>query len=337
MKESGTDQINKLLDSGVRILRFPSRLENEYIQHYIESEHIISIPRYTFGFIIFLLFSVLDYYVFPFDKAVAAWGFRAATVLIALAITVLGMKYRYTKTGFLFGASVVLAVFAAEVAIDHIGMVAAGYRMPLGSLFVIVYFCTIMSFPFLYSLYVVLIMIFIQLAGIIYFSGLHAGEIINTLLFYLFIPIMLLASVYLKDADKRKIFLLNMLRQKYEKSKLNESDAEKIISELENLMIKDCPWFDSELSMNDVAKAISVSRHQLTQAINEKLGINFNNYINGFRIRYIIEEMQKSGEKGDERKVLELAFSAGFNSKATFNRIFKEMTGLTPSQYRRKI
>jgi len=46
--------------------------------------------------------------------------------------------------------------------------------------------------------------------------------------------------------------------------------------------------------------------------------------------------MKKISSDRSRRTFLELALSAGFNSKSSFNRVFREMTGMTPSQYRRK-
>ena len=336
MGEVITQQVQGLLDSGIKMLRFPAPLEQEYINGYVASEHIVSIKRYTFGFLIFLLFSFLDYSLLPLHQAAVAWTVLAVAVLLAAVITVSGLRYRHAKAGFFIGGSVVLTIFTAQVAIDCIGRVSAGNRMPLGSLFVIVYFCTIMSLPFLYSACIVLIMLIIQVMGMFLLSGLYPWEILNTLLFYKMIHVMLLASVYWKDTARRKIFLLNMLRQKYEKSRLDESEAGRITDLLEAYMSRESPWLQSELSIADVAREIGVSRHQLTQAINERLGMNFNAYINGYRIRHVVGEMEKRSGDSSRRTFLELALNAGFNSKSSFNRIFRDVTGMSPSQYRKK-
>ena len=336
MSEIIANQVRSLLDSGISMLRFPPQLEKGYIEQYVASENVVSPKRYILGFIIFSLFSFLDYSLHPLHEAAAAWIVRGAAVCTALVITFAGLRFRHSRTGFYIAAFVVLTIFTAQVAIDCIGRVAAGNRMPLGSLFVIVYFCTIMSLPFLYSVCVVLIMLAIQVLGMVYLSGLYPWEMLNILLFYIFIPVMLLVSVYWNDKARRKIFLLNMLRQKYEKSKLDESEAERIIAILEERMNNERPWLQSELSITEVARDIGVSRHQMTQAINEHLGMNFNTYVNGYRIRHIVSEMKKVSSDRSRRTFLELALSAGFNSKSSFNRVFREMTGMTPSQYRRK-
>ncbi len=68
--------------------------------------------------------------------------------------------------------------------------------------------------------------------------------------------------------------------------------------------------------------------------INEKHDKNFFLYINEFRIR----EAQKmmSDKNNTEMSILRIAYEIGFNSKATFNRMFKTVTGLTPTEYRRR-
>ena len=55
--------------------------------------------------------------------------------------------------------------------------------------------------------------------------------------------------------------------------------------------------------------------------------------MNEYRINYIRERMQQD----QSSKILDLAMTAGFSSKSTFNAVFKQFTGLTPSQYRRQL
>jgi AraC-like DNA-binding protein len=76
-----------------------------------------------------------------------------------------------------------------------------------------------------------------------------------------------------------------------------------------------------------------VSRNLLSQAINERTGQNFYDFVNFYRVETVKERL-KDPEKRD-MNVLHIAFDAGFNTKATFNAVFKKSTGLTPSQYRK--
>jgi AraC-like DNA-binding protein len=63
--------------------------------------------------------------------------------------------------------------------------------------------------------------------------------------------------------------------------------------------------------------------------------MNFNDYINSFRI----EEIKKRFENGETEDftVLGIALDSGFNSKTTFNRAFKKYTGSTPQFYIQKL
>jgi AraC-like DNA-binding protein len=65
------------------------------------------------------------------------------------------------------------------------------------------------------------------------------------------------------------------------------------------------------------------------------MGTNFYEYINGFRVATFKQKVQN----GDAQQftLLALAYESGFNSKASFNRIFKKQTGLTPSQFKKQV
>lgn len=96
---------------------------------------------------------------------------------------------------------------------------------------------------------------------------------------------------------------------------------------------KEKPYLNPELTLTDLAKQLGMGRNQLSSVINQGMGDNFYNFINGYRIeevkRLIKEDLQK------RHNLLSLANEAGFNSKSSFNKIFKDLTGLTPSEYRK--
>jgi AraC-like DNA-binding protein len=92
------------------------------------------------------------------------------------------------------------------------------------------------------------------------------------------------------------------------------------------------PFLNPELTLIDLAKQIAISRNQLSQVINTGVGDNFYNFINKFRVEEVKELIKK--DTGKQFTILSLANDAGFNSKSSFNNIFKKMTGLTPSEYR---
>jgi len=91
------------------------------------------------------------------------------------------------------------------------------------------------------------------------------------------------------------------------------------------------PYLNPELSLPGLASSIDISRNQLSNVINQIHQKNFYEFVNQYRIDEVKKLMIDPSNK--HLKLMSLAYDAGFNSKATFNRIFKQMTNLTPSQY----
>nr|WP_249067161.1 helix-turn-helix domain-containing protein [Halalkalibaculum roseum] len=70
---------------------------------------------------------------------------------------------------------------------------------------------------------------------------------------------------------------------------------------------------------------------KVSHLINQYLDTTFYNLMNTYRIDMFKEKVKK-GEL-EQKTILALALESGFNSKATFNRVFKQNEGMTPSQY----
>jgi len=88
------------------------------------------------------------------------------------------------------------------------------------------------------------------------------------------------------------------------------------------------------LKIDDLAQRVSLSPKLLSTLINRRFKVNFFEYINSFRLREIKRYL--SDPQMSDHSTIELAFRAGYNSKSSFNRLFKLETGMTPSQYRIK-
>jgi AraC-like DNA-binding protein len=76
-----------------------------------------------------------------------------------------------------------------------------------------------------------------------------------------------------------------------------------------------------------------MSRHHLTQLLNEKVEKNFYTFINEYRIGEAIDRLN---DPSLQVNILSLAFDCGFNSKSSFNNYFKKITGHTPTSYRKQ-
>jgi AraC-like DNA-binding protein len=99
-------------------------------------------------------------------------------------------------------------------------------------------------------------------------------------------------------------------------------------------LVQDAGWWrDPELSAPLLARHLATNTTYLSRALNEGLGQNFNEFVNRIRVHAVQAEL---AQPESDRDVLAIALDAGFNSKASFNRVFKRLTGETPTEFRRR-
>ncbi len=91
------------------------------------------------------------------------------------------------------------------------------------------------------------------------------------------------------------------------------------------------PYLDADLNLRDLARGLNMSRSQLSEVINLGFRKNFNDFINGYRVEAMKEQLAAGRHK--QLSLLGIAFECGFNSKATFNRVFKKLTNSSPTEY----
>ena len=90
-------------------------------------------------------------------------------------------------------------------------------------------------------------------------------------------------------------------------------------------------YADPELTLNGLARHLQTHSSAISRVINLGFKQNFNDFINYYRVAEVKEKLQ-SGDAGSVT-IMSLAYDAGFNSKATFNRAFKKFTGKNPKDY----
>ena len=100
---------------------------------------------------------------------------------------------------------------------------------------------------------------------------------------------------------------------------------------IENLLLDDKLYQNPELTLNHLAQKLETNAAMISKTINQGFHQNFNDFINQYRIK----EVKKAFDTNKHKKstLLGIAFDAGFNSKATFNRAFKKNTGFSPKEY----
>lgn len=118
--------------------------------------------------------------------------------------------------------------------------------------------------------------------------------------------------------------------QKYKSSSVTAENQKELLKKLNRVMENDKPFLNSEFSLPDLAQHLTTSVHTLSQAINEGLGKSFFEMVAELRVA----EARKLLREKPNIKVEEIAEQVGYNSKSSFNTVFKKLTGVTPSEYR---
>lgn len=124
---------------------------------------------------------------------------------------------------------------------------------------------------------------------------------------------------------------------KYYKSGLSNDDTTIIAEKLLDLMTREKPFLNPNLTITELSGLVSLPKHQLSQVVNSEFGNNFFEFINQYRLQEF--KHQAVNPANSHLSLLGIALECGFNSKATFNQVFKKYEGITPSEYvkRRKL
>jgi len=93
-------------------------------------------------------------------------------------------------------------------------------------------------------------------------------------------------------------------------------------------------YLDSELTLKSLADHLEMHPHSLSRVLNKALNKCFADFINEYRVLAVKAKFRE--EKHEKSTLLEIALASGFNSKTTFNRIFKKFTGKTPLNFKKQ-
>lgn len=119
--------------------------------------------------------------------------------------------------------------------------------------------------------------------------------------------------------------------KKYKTSALTTPQIATYQNQLLELMETKQPWLQADLKIGDLAKMLGVPSHQLSQILNEGLQTKFSTLMNHYRVEEVKRRLIHP--KYQHYSILAIALDCGFSNKATFNRVFKQLVGLTPSAY----
>lgn len=103
------------------------------------------------------------------------------------------------------------------------------------------------------------------------------------------------------------------------------------IAQIQSYFAEHKPYLNPDLNLSTLASDLGYPTNQLSEIVNSGIGKNFNDFINGYRVEEVKAALLANKHK--TMSLVGIAMDAGFNSKPTFNRVFKKLAGISPSQY----
>lgn len=119
---------------------------------------------------------------------------------------------------------------------------------------------------------------------------------------------------------------------KYAATSMEEDELQRCCNKVGEYMKTKKPYLDSDLTLPGLAEDLNITRHHLSQVINEMHGKNFFYFINKYRVAEVKRKIQDP--KYAHYSLLGIAYESGFNSKSAFNRAFKNITDEMTVRYR---
>lgn len=129
---------------------------------------------------------------------------------------------------------------------------------------------------------------------------------------------------------KKEVHQKKGLKRKYSNSGLSIAVSQDLRNNLTKLMVNEKVYLNHDLRLNDLAKQLNISSHQASQLINESFGVNFNDYINNYRLF----DAKESLCSAEFQNISEIAYRSGFNTRTSFYKAFKKKFGKTPTEFR---
>lgn len=184
----------------------------------------------------------------------------------------------------------------------------------------------------LFSSYI-LILVFWLLICILFcvlFPG-QISETISNIGFSIWVLGFAWHRIYLDQKRKDTHQILPSNQNKYQKSYLSDQKLNELGKHLENLLNEKELILDGDLTLPKISEILGLSSHITSQVCNRYFGQSLIEIIRQKRIEYAKKVLVES-----DTPILRVGFDVGFNSKNAFIRAFKDLTNLTPSEFRKK-
>jgi len=161
-----------------------------------------------------------------------------------------------------------------------------------------------------------------------YIVGYFQLYMIGTITFSVVFYALLIFLLFKKNRES----VFQDIPEKYAAKKIDESEADKLIKELSKLMEVKVLFKNPDVKLKDLAAELNISKHHLSQLLNDNLGKSFAQYINAFRT----EEAKRLLLENSPFTLEAIGYEAGFSSKSTFYATFKKIIGQTPAQFKKE-
>lgn len=121
-------------------------------------------------------------------------------------------------------------------------------------------------------------------------------------------------------------------KKKKTQPSLPDQTVQQVIDGLVKAMEQDKLYLDPLLSINQLANHTGVASKLISAVLNQHIGKGFNEYVNGYRVDEVKKKLLQPGLS--HLTITGIGMESGFNSQASFLRIFKQQTGMSPSEFR---
>lgn len=138
----------------------------------------------------------------------------------------------------------------------------------------------------------------------------------------------------LENPSKDKIATQEKLEasNKKQHDPVTDEDSQEVVNTIQEYIINSKCFIKDDLTIVDVAEAVNIHPKRISRSINSLLKVNFNNYINSFRVEYAKELFNSDAAKN--LSIEGIGIESGFRSKTTFYSAFDKIEGTTPAKYR---
>jgi len=162
-----------------------------------------------------------------------------------------------------------------------------------------------------------------------------AGQAVNNT-FWLLMIILLVIKLNNRPLNQQSIAVTEPSNESViieNENKQEENSAWQAIFQELDKNIKAEQWYrQPRLTLNQLCSLTGIQTRDISRAINLTANQSFNEYINRLRTDFVCEQLQNKPDKN----ISVIADEAGFSSKTSFNKSFKQFIGLTPGEYKKQ-